>query len=183
VIGLHGFGGSPADFVAVLESSVTGAGYILCCPYGPDIRGLTAFGWGDCADAEKRILETVEYLTSNYRIDSTRIVLLGYSQGATMAFCTGLKNAGTFSALVSVTGHCCGDLNKYLDTENAKGISIYMMIGEGAQHLENNKMAERLMKEKGIRAKLVVYPGVGYAFPPQANEEITKALNWIEGID
>lgn len=36
------------------------------------------------------------------------------------------------------------------------------------------------MKEKGMRVKLVVYPDLGHAFPPDPDTEIGKALDWLE---
>jgi len=183
VIGLHGFGTNPIDYAKSLESAVIDGGYILCCPYGTFIRGTTAFGWGECVDAEQRILEAVQYVTENYKVDHSRIVILGFSQGGEIAFCTGFKNPGVFSAIISVAGYYSEDLNEYLEQTELKNIPVYMMIGENDHSVESNKVGERLMKQKGIRAKLVIYPGVGHAFPPGANEELTKALHWIEGID
>lgn len=180
VIGLHGFGTGPEDFAAALAPGVTGAGYVLCCPFGPEIRGVTAFGWGNCADAEQRVLETVEYLARNYRIDTTRIVLLGYSQGGARAFCTGLKNGGVFAGLIAVAGHCCPEVGSYLDAEEAQDMAIYMMIGENDRSVDSNRAAARVMEEKGIRFELVVYPDLGHAFPPNADGEIRKALEWME---
>jgi dipeptidyl aminopeptidase/acylaminoacyl peptidase len=36
------------------------------------------------------------------------------------------------------------------------------------------------MKKAGIPFKLVVYPGLGHAFPPNSEEELRKALEWVE---
>lgn len=180
VIGLHGFGSNPEDFAGVLAPAVTGSGYLLCCPYGPDVRGSTAFGWGDCAEAEKRILETVEYLKNNYNIDTARIVLLGYSQGGARVFCAGLKNGGIFAGLIAVAGRCCPDVGAYLDAGEVQDMAIYMMIGENDRSVESNRTARRLMEEKGIRSELIVYPELGHAFPPDPDGEIRKALEWLD---
>lgn len=180
VIGLHGFGSNPEDFSRVLSLAVTDKGYVFCCPYGPDIRGLTSFSWGDCGDAQERIFAALEYLKENYGIDTTRIILLGYSQGGRMAFCTGLKSGATFSGLIMVAGQACGEAGAYIDDPDAKKMSVYMMIGEEDYSVESNRTAERLMKEKGVRAKLVTYPDLGHAFPPDPDKEIGKALDWLE---
>jgi acetyl esterase/lipase len=55
-----------------------------------------------------------------------------------------------------------------------------MMIGENDFQVENNRGAERLMQDKGMMAKLVVYQGVGHAFPPNGGEEVLKAIRWVE---
>ena len=58
-------------------------------------------------------------------------------------------------------------------------MSVYMMIGQNDFRMGTNKMAERMMMENGVRVKLVVYEGLGHAFPPSGKEELTKALQWI----
>ena len=180
LIGLHGFGSNPEDFSKALAAAALGKGYILCCPYGPEIRGLTSFSWGECADAEKQIFAAVKYLSENYEIDTARIILLGYSQGGRMAFCTGLKNGDKFSGMIMVAGHACAEAGACVGDPDAKKMPVYMMIGEEDYSVESNRTAERLMREKGVRVQLVVSPDLGHAFPPNRDEEIGKALDWLE---
>ena len=165
VIGLHGFGTNPIDFAKSLGSAVVDAGYVFCCPYGPFIRGTTAFGWGDCIDAEKRILKSVQYLTKEYNIDDKRVILLGFSEGGGMALCTGFRNPEIFAGIISVAGYYDEVLNEYLEDESLTSMPTYMMIGENDYGVKSNRMAEGLMKDHGLIVNLVVYEGVGHAFP------------------
>jgi len=181
VIGLHGFGTNPIDFAKSIESAVVESDYIFCCPYGPYIGGTTAFGWGECEDAEKRILETIHFLSHNYRIDAARIILFGFSQGGSVAFCVGLKNPEMFEAIISVAGYYGHESGYPLEHEGLKTMPVVMMIGENDFQVESNRMAESLMKEKGMTVRLMIYPGLGHAFPPNSDEEVRKALRWIEG--
>jgi predicted esterase len=180
VIGLHGYGTDPVDFSRSIKSAFLEAGYVLCCPYGPDIEGTTAFGWGGYPDAEARILEAVQFLSEEHDIDGAGIVLFGFSQGGGMALWTGLQYPEIFSAIISVAGYYSDELNDILDHEGLNKSAVYMMIGENDFQLESNKTAERLMKDKGMRVKLVIYEGLGHAFPPNSRDEIRKALQWVE---
>jgi len=180
VIGLHGFGTSPVDFAKSIESAVNELGYVFCCPYGPYIGGTTAFGWGECEAAEKRILDAIHYLSQNYRIDENRIILFGFSEGGSMAFCVALKNPETFESIISVAGYYDYESGYSLEHEKLKTMPVVMMIGENDFQVESNRIGESLMKEKGMPVKLVIYPGLGHAFPPNADEEVRKALGWIE---
>lgn len=180
VIGLHGFGTDPVDFAKSLGSAVLGTGYLLCCPYGPFIRGTTAFGWGACKDAEKRILESVEYLNEKYRIDNEHIVLLGFSEGGRMAFCTGFKNPEIFTGIISVAGYYDEELDHYLKDRSLEIVPTYMMIGENDHGVETNRKVEQLLRNRGTRVQLIVYEGIGHAFPPDGGEEVKKALKWVE---
>lgn len=183
VIGLHGFGTSPVDFVKSLGPAVLEEGYVFCCPYGPFIRGTTAFGWGDCKDAGKRILESVKYIAGEYNIDDKRIILLGFSEGGSIAFCVGFKNPEIFAGIISVAGYYDEELDESLQNECLQNMPTYMMIGENDHGVESNRMAEHSMKDKGLIVKLVVYEGMGHAFPPNGSEEVKKALKWVEAAE
>jgi predicted esterase len=183
VIGLHGFGTSPVDFAKSLGSAVLEAGYVFCCPYGPYIGGTTAFGWGDCKDAQKRILESVQYLADEYNIDDKRVILLGFSEGGGIAFCVGFKHPEIFAGIISVAGFYDEDLNEHFQDESLKNMPTYMMIGENDYGAESNRVAEQLMKANGLIAKLVVYEGMGHAFPPNGVDEVKQALQWVEAAE
>ena len=59
-------------------------------------------------------------------------------------------------------------------------LPFILVDGEDDFGLESNRKAERLIKERGVRVQLVVYEGLGHAFPPNGGEELKKALKWIE---
>ncbi len=180
VIGLHGFGMNPVDFATSLKAYVLPHRYILCCPYGTAIRGTTSFGWGEYEAAEKRILDALNDVRENYSLDTSRIVLLGYSQGGGNALYTAFSNPDRFHAVISVAGYYEGlVLDSLLTQESAKNTSVYLMIGEKDYLFESNQKAEQAMQEHGMRVKLVVYPGLGHAFPANGVAEIGKALTWI----
>jgi len=180
VIALHGFGSNPVDFSRTNSPRITPLGYILSCPYGPEIRGSTSFGWGEDVDSEKRILEALETLKKDYRIEPERIILFGYSQGGGRAFYTGLRNPEIFRGIITAAGEYEEEeCNGFLETAKAKGVKVYMMIGEKDFLLESNQKAEEEMKKVGIPVKLVVFPGLGHAFPKNSEEELKKALEWV----
>jgi predicted esterase len=156
------------------------AGYVFCCPYGPFIRGTTAFGWGDCKSAEQRILESMRYLHEKYKIDNEGIVLFGFSEGGSMAFCTGFKNPEIFAGVISVAGYYDEELDQYLRDGSSKIAPTYMMIGENDFGVESNRKVAQLLKDRGTHVQLVIYEGMGHAFPPNGGEEVKKALKWLE---
>jgi predicted esterase len=180
VVALHGFGTSPVGFSRVLTPSITSLGYILYCPYGPEIRGSTAFGWGEIEQSEKRILDAIERLKKNNLIDTKRIILFGYSQGGGRAFYMGLKHPKIFQGIISAAGAYYKENNEFLGNAKENGVNVYAMIGEKDNLLESNQKAEEEMKKARIPFKLVVYPGIGHAFPPNSEEELKRALEWVE---
>jgi len=179
VIGLHGFGSNPVDFADGIGPYITRLGYILCCPYAPDVMGKTAFAWGHPYElAEQRIMEAYEYVKSRYKIDTTNVIILGYSQGGSRAFFTGLRHPEIFGGIITMAGAYKEEFNQYLGDAKTKGMKIYMMIGAKDFLLETNKTAKDTMDKLGIPVKLMVYPKLGHAAPPGG--EIIKALKWLQ---
>jgi len=180
VIALHGFGSNPVDFSETMIKPVTEKGYILVCPYAPDIRGTTSFSWGPYELAEERVIKTLTEMQKEYRIDALNVILFGYSQGGSRAYYIGLRNSNLFKGVVVAAGSYKEEWNEYLPDAKKNKLKVYSMIGEEDFGLESNQKAKEVMGKEGIDVNLIVYPEVGHAFPPNPNEEIQKALDWIE---
>ena len=181
VIALHGFGSNPVDFSEAMSKPITEKGYILVCPYAPEIRGKTSFSWGYPYElAEERIVEALNEIKKEYNIDSSNVILFGYSQGGSRAYYVGLRNSNLFKGIIVVAGHYREGWNEYLPDASKNRLKVYIMIGEEDPGLESNKKAKEVMESEGIAIKLTVYAGLGHAFPPDSHKEIQKALNWME---
>jgi predicted esterase len=180
IIALHGFGGNPVNFSTTLGPAAQEIEWLLCCPYGPEIRGTTSFGWDKEEIAEQRILDAIVFLKNNYSIDTTRIVLLGYSQGGSRSVYTWFKNPHLFKGLITIAGYYDESLAKLYDPEKHINAGIYMIIGGEDRNLNNNEQAKKLFQNSGVPVDLVVYPDMGHAFPPDVKKVIAKAIDWIE---
>lgn len=185
LVAMHGFGGEPQNFSRAFARTCGRKGYVLCCPYGPVIMGKAAFHWGDGEQdglAEKRVIESVNLMRSKYNIDTSRIVLAGFSQGGYMAYLLGLKHPGLFRGAVPIAGRYDTLLNRYLGQASGDGIKYYILIGElepEGRRQSNLEAMGRLMSA-GISASLNAYSGVGHAFPGDPDFELGRALEWIE---
>ncbi len=182
IIALHGWGSNPVDFSRALEKIPDYTGHILCCPYGPYIMGKSSFGWSEKEDAEKRVIETIEYIQVKYRIDKEKIILLGFSQGGTTAYFLGLKDADLFKGAVVVAGFYDSTFNQYLNVAKEKGIRFVIMLGEDepAHRIEANITALEQFIKAGISASFQAYAGYGHTIPGDIEFEIKRAIDWLE---
>lgn len=185
LVAMHGFGGEPQNFSKAFAKACGGRGYILCCPYAPVVMGKAAFHWGDGEQdglAEKRILESVKLMRSRHNIDTSRIILAGFSQGGYMAFLLGLKHPGLFRGAIPIAGRYDTLLNRHLEKASGEGIKYYILIGElePENRRQSNLEAMSRMMAAGISASLSAYSGVGHAFPGDPVFELDRALEWIE---
>lgn len=185
LVAMHGFGGEPLNFSKAFAKACGRKGYILCCPYGPVVMGKAAFHWGDGEKdglAEKRVLESIALMRSRHNVDTSRIVLAGFSQGGYMAYLLGLKHSGLFRGAIPIAGRYDTLLDQRLEQASKAGIRYYILIGElepESRRLSNLEAMRRMMAG-GISASLNAYAGVGHAFPGDADFELGRALEWIE---
>jgi len=183
LVAMHGWGGNPVDFSANLKSAAEKRGYIVCCPYGPDVMGKTAFGWGDDTTAERAVVEAVKDMTARYPIDRGRIVLLGFSQGGGYSFYLGLKHADLFSGVMPVAAAYYDTAwNQYLAKAREKGLRFYVLLGgdEPSERREINLAAIRTLVDAGISVSFNVFAGYGHTLPGDAEFEVVRGLDWLE---
>lgn len=183
LVAMHGWGGNPVDFSANLKSVADRRGYIVCCPYGPDVMGKTTFGWGVDTTAERVVIETLAKMTAKYPIDQARVVLLGFSQGGGYSFYLGLKHADLFLGVMPVAAaYYDTSWNQYLAHAREKGLRFHILLGgdEPAERREANLAAIRTLIENGISVSFNVFAGFGHTLPGDAEYEIGRGLDALE---
>ncbi len=182
IIAMHGWGSNPEDFSKALQKISNATEYILCCPYGPYIMGKTSFGWSEFEDAEKRVIETIQFMDNHYRIDRERIILLGFSQGGTTAYYLGLKDADLFKGVIVVAGFYDSTFNQYVDMAKEKGIKFVVMIGEDEPEyrVEANLYGLKALINAGISVSFQAYAGYGHTIPGDVEFEIKRAIDWLQ---
>ncbi len=182
LIGLHGYGSNPVDFSKALKNIPNKINYILCCPYGPDIMGKVSFGWGEKVDAEKRILDDIEFVKKKFKIDSAKVILLGFSQGGGVAYYMGLKHAELFKGIIPAAGGYDSTFNLFLANAKGKKIKFFIMLGEDEdeRRITANIEAVELLVKNSITVSFNGYAGYGHTMPGDVDYEVERAIKWIE---
>ena len=186
LVALHGYGGEPVNFSQAFRTTCNRLGYILCCPYAPEIQGLTAFSWGDLERsdslAERRIMASIALMRERYRIDTARTILCGFSQGGALAYRMGLKHAPLFRGAVPIAGFYDTTCTASLPRAREAGFRLYILLGQLDSDwlTASNLEAARALMAGGISYSLNTFAGVGHAFPGDADVELGRAIEWIE---
>ena len=101
VIGLHGMGDNSSNYrdalVSALAFQAAFPNTILICPDGGNDQGRDFY---QPAGDELIIEEAINFARANYNIDTTEIILQGFSLGGRSALRYGLDNASKFKALL-----------------------------------------------------------------------------------
>jgi phospholipase/carboxylesterase len=128
----HGWGASALDLLGLAPYTADGR-FIVICPQGPmevPIGPTRGFGWypirmGGAPDSEA--IETaaraagqfIDQALDRYPINKRKIVLLGFSQGGTMAYRLAIANPSKYAALVAMSTWFPPELKDQVKDANA----------------------------------------------------------------
>jgi poly(3-hydroxybutyrate) depolymerase len=176
---LHGMGDNSNNYRNALISSLNWKtvfpGTIFICPSGgDDANGDFSTPPGD----EEIIEKSIAYAKQHYNIDSTKIILQGFSLGGRSALKYGLDNPAMFKGLLLNTPAIQGlddALNKipfmgmYFNYANASKVPAYITCGGSdlIYMITIPPMLEQL-KLNNARVKLVTVPGMDHTIPGSA---------------
>ncbi len=179
---LHGYGSDPNNLMQALAGVPQKMGYIVLAPYGPMPVGKDGFNWGDRDTAEQKVLAAIKTAQAKYKIDASRIILMGFSLGATNTYYIGTKNAALFRGIIPMAGMYDSSLDQFLPRSRENNLKVYIMFGElepEAMHKANLEAVRSFMMS-GVTASLNVYARLGHAFPPNKEFELQRAIEWVE---
>ncbi len=187
-VGLHGLGDNSNNY----RSAIINNGWddifdqtIFLCPDGGD-DGNSDFNVP--AGDEAIIQECINYALDNYNIDTTDIILQGFSLGGRAAMKYGLNHPEKFKGLMLNTPAIQGvndALNTMADSNNvdfeysnADQIPMFITIGDqdDLYHYTLNAVYPILKKNNG-QLKYEVIAGLGHSIP--SNAIMTEGMNFF----
>ncbi|MDP7033407.1 MAG: PHB depolymerase family esterase [Planctomycetota bacterium] len=179
LIALHNNGNNSTKFSNAWKD-VTGAkGYVLASVQGRK-KGHRGYGWND--DAEWDILRAVREGVQKHGVDSNRVYITGFSEGAILAYYVGLRHPEVFAGIIPVSG--IFDPNVVLPMiSTARGMGIFILQGaRDPQTLSNARSAVKILQpNRNIELKYLEHPG-GHAFPPNRAQVLSSILDWMNGL-
>jgi len=129
------------------------------------------------ASVEKRVLDAVKKLKSEYPIDTT--YLMGFSQGAMTTLRTGLNHPGHFAGLIAFGGWIDTKQPINLNRAGKSAPSICIVHGKKDNSIKYEEAlnAEKILNANQYRLKLLTFDG-GHEVPA---EMLKQAMEWIAG--
>ena len=199
VIWLHGLGADGHDFEPIVPelSLPDGAAIRFVFPHAPSMavtinNGMVMPAWYDILDKSiEKKLDEDQLMTSSEKIrelidreiergiDSTRIVIAGFSQGGAVAYQTALTYSKPLAGLIAMSTYYAACESIMLGQENkALPIQIYHGTTDPVVPEPLGKHAYETLREKNYSVNYQTYPmqnGV-------CAEEVIDISRWIQKI-
>jgi phospholipase/carboxylesterase len=166
IIAFHGWGANALDLVGLAPYVAEGR-FMIICPQGPlevPIGPTRGYGWfpirmGSAPDPdaiEQSAVVAARFVDTaieRYPIDRRKLVILGFSQGGTMAYRLAIPNPGKFAALVGLSTWFPPELkDKAGDREALERLPTLVQHGRADDMIEISRarQAVEVMREMRI---------------------------------
>ncbi len=180
LIALHGRNAS-AKTQASYWSGLAEQGWLVAAPNSSQRADSHSFKWDDAELAMREVETHFQDLRHDYPVDTHRLTLGGFSQGAGLAIrlcLTGSLPARRFIAVAPYLPDT-QTLSEGLEPEQGSGVRGCLILG-GQDHLkEFFPKIQGLLEQQGAAVKVDEYPEIGHQFPVEFNETMRRALAFL----
>lgn len=156
-------------------------GYIVVYPQSSQVYFHNAYGWlQDEELSRKELRDCYDKVAKDYSIDENRVILGGFSGGATTVINAAIHNIFPISGVFAL---CPGDYLDKLEAEELsvlteRGTKIFILEGDQGKDPAVQHILE-VFKEGGVMHRYVINTGIGHAFPEDLTEKIERAEEFI----
>jgi poly(3-hydroxybutyrate) depolymerase len=170
IIALHGLGGTEDAFFTGYNGQMTRLaeqhGYIVAAPLGYRVDGSYGWGLGDPPpdpavrrvqeNSEKDVLQVLQLVRQQYRIDESRIYLMGHSMGAIGTWKIGPKFPDIWAALGLFAG-----LGAPATLDRIKHVPEFVVHGDAdaTVNVQGSRSMVARARELGIDVSYIEVPG------------------------
>ena len=189
IIALHGRGDTAEGFATLFRDLAIPARVAVLRPPHPWGDGQAWF-LGARAHIEKRPAIAAELLDLADRVAATaeairarrptrgRPVVLGFSQGAMLAWAVAVQQPRAISAAFPVAGFLFPEMldKRRVDAASMPAIVAFHGDADPLVSVDEDRQGARLLEKRGVHVELRVYPRLGHALPPAMRGEIFSLL-------
>lgn len=174
VVALHGGSGNGRNFLWSWLRDIRSFGAILVAPTA---TGPTWALMGEDTDTPN-LARILDQLSARYRIDPTRRLLTGLSDGGTFCYVTGLNDSSPFTHLAPVAATFHPLMAELADAERLSGLPIFLTHGalDWMFPVEVARHTSELLTRAGADVIYREISDLSHAYPREINSEI---LNWL----
>ena len=194
VVALHGHGAHAQDLIGLAPHLAGGRALWICpqaeFPLEPGYYGFTWFRRDPAtgqraADEPERTLEAVRAFLdeafARYPVDAERVVMLGFSQGGTLAYRIALAEPKRFAGLAALSTSLAGDQAEAITPVEGLG-ELPLLVQHGLEdptiNVERARETLERLRALGAAPEYHEYP-MGHAIGPESAGDLSR---WLERV-
>jgi phospholipase/carboxylesterase len=176
VMALHGGSGNGRGFLWSWLRDARSQGAILVAPTA---SGNTWALMGEDTDTPN-LARILDFVQSRWKIDSSKLLLTGMSDGGTFCYVTGLKRASRFTHLAPVSATFHPLMAEMADAERLRGLPIHIVHGrlDWMFPVQVARQTQEALSAAGADVTYRELDDLSHCYPREMNGTI---LNWLRG--
>jgi phospholipase/carboxylesterase len=190
LVALHGYGGLAAELDSGL-ASLDRASILVAVPQGEYAGPAGGYSWflrtadrgrWETSDARTvdRVVELIAAIGARYR--TGKVFLLGFSQGASLVYMTGLRNPSLVTGIVAIGGHLPemdreGSIVHAQDVVDARNVKVFIARGRDDPHVSPQVFTNQraFLVSHGYAVTAYEYAGAHYL----TSDLLARVGRWI----
>lgn len=178
LIALHGRNGNKDQNLEHWEAARQ-RGWLVISPQSTQPLYPGSYCWDDSEQSLENILFHFEAVTGMYRIDRTRIVIGGFSQGSGMAVYAALDGRINMRGFIGIGTFIAEPDSLIPLAHRARNVRGYFITGEKDHTLDTARAVQAILKDNKIQFEEEIHPGLGHEFPVHFDQSFESALKFI----
>lgn len=183
LVALHHYHGDMGKATERWKAAAAASGAILLTPQGTfESSAGDSYQWGSDRNLiERNVMKAINEVMDQYKVDEDRVAIAGFSQGGWAAYDIAMRHPDAFCGLIPVAGHFQPESESMLSGERFKSMHVYIMVGgeDNSQLIASNDDAKVRLSRAGASVNMVTFSGLGHGFPPDSDEQLTKAVRFV----
>jgi len=181
IVSLHGYGATAPPVAEVWQQAAADVGAIVIAPRAVHKVPNVGYEWGELEEAEFLVFRAIDHVRAKHAIDSKRVVLTGFSQGAYVSMELGLRHPKLFCGIIPVCGGAIPDAALLAQGESLP--RFFFMAGDRDGALHDMQRVTSLLEKQGAKARIVVHANTAHRFPQDSARATRDALAFILATD
>ena len=132
-------------------------------------------GWADISDSIESLIKS---LSDIYKIDLSKVALTGHSIGGTGTYELQIKLPNTFACIAPMSGFVRNS-DENINALSKTKIWAFVGINDTVISPNSTKQAIKLLKDKGIDAKITEYQDADHFTVPVLGYKENDFINWL----
>ena len=175
IVALHGYGSKPEDLLPAFRALAARVGAVLAVPQAVDPAG-SGFTWDTPAKADLVVRRSIERARRRAPVQPGRIVLAGFSQGASMAYHVALRHPELFKGVMPMAGRYDETVTPVPSPPPKRWPRFAILCGSADQGVEHSRRAAKLLEAAGVPVTLKIWEGVGHRVPQNGLPDLQAAM-------
>ncbi len=179
---LHWRGGNNTEFEVYWNKVLEQNEIILCLLQSSQLSGDNQFCWDDERKGLLELQQSFFSLKKKFKIDLSKIILAGASQGARLSLTALLSDlipaSGFIYAFPSI-GDSNAFFNNFKNVKSLHSLRGSIIAGQRDNFYKENKLLCEILINRGVECQFFSYPELGHLFPDDFDLILKKSVDYI----